>query len=195
MISSLHFDVYHKVCYWYLSAVLYTSASRAAIGPGSIVLYPGNENEVEITYIPGGVDPPTRSFGWESMAEESEQVMQSGWTRVHPCSDICMVLNIHLLPEAWLTQANYIFAHSPYTANCEDYFPLYDGHNIAVDVSEDIDNLDKVLPRHEDNDGEIPNNSCTVVAYTVSQWKNQKSSEEKIGFNIKWVVVLGEPVD
>ncbi|KAJ7935007.1 hypothetical protein B0H13DRAFT_2305164 [Mycena leptocephala] len=68
-------------------------------------------------------------------------------------------------------------------------------HNIAVDVSEDINNLDKVLPRYENNDGEIHNNSCTVIAYTVSQWKDQKFSEEKIGFNIKWAVVLGKPVD
>ncbi|KAK6992774.1 hypothetical protein R3P38DRAFT_2801922 [Favolaschia claudopus] len=41
--------------------------------------------------------------------------------------------------------------------------------------------------------GQIPNNSCAMVAYTVSQWRNVQKNEESISFNIRWAVVLAEP--
>jgi hypothetical protein len=47
------------------------------------------------------------------------------------------------------------------------------------------------IVQYLDNDGEIRNNSCTAVAYTVTQWK--KKDEEHVPFNIKWAVVLGQP--
>ncbi|KAF8183529.1 hypothetical protein K438DRAFT_1766818 [Mycena galopus ATCC 62051] len=69
--------------------------------------------------------------------------------------------------------------------------PLYDGRGTTINAATDIDNLDDILPRYTENDGEIPNNSCTAVAYTVTQWK--KKDEEHVTFNIKWAVVLGQP--
>ncbi|KAJ7892279.1 hypothetical protein B0H14DRAFT_3428040 [Mycena olivaceomarginata] len=69
--------------------------------------------------------------------------------------------------------------------------PLYDGRGATINAATDIDNLDDILPRYEGNDGEIPNNSCTAVVYTVTQWK--KKDEEHITFDIKWAVVLGQP--
>jgi hypothetical protein len=47
------------------------------------------------------------------------------------------------------------------------------------------------IVQYLDNDGEIRNNSCIAVAYTVTQWK--KKDEEHVPFNIKWAVVLGQP--
>ncbi|KAF8134067.1 hypothetical protein K438DRAFT_1997894 [Mycena galopus ATCC 62051] len=80
------------------------------------------------------------------------------------------------------------------TSDALDYdseVPLYDGRGTTINAATDIDNLDDILPRYTENDGEIPNNLCTAVAYTVTQWK--KKDEEHVTFNIKWAVVLGQP--
>ncbi|KAJ7835050.1 hypothetical protein B0H13DRAFT_1863691 [Mycena leptocephala] len=82
----------------------------------------------------------------------------------------------------------------PYAAHLPDFpfaVPLYDGRGATINAATDIDILDDILPRYEGNDGEIPNNSCTAVVYTVTQWK--KKDEEHITFDIKWAVVLGQP--
>ncbi|KAK7007944.1 hypothetical protein R3P38DRAFT_2792069 [Favolaschia claudopus] len=75
----------------------------------------------------------------------------------------------------------------------DDEVPIYDARHTAIDASRDIDNLDRILPRYTRNGGEIPNNSCAVVAYTVSQWRNVQKDEESVSFNIRWAVVLAEP--
>ncbi|KAJ7884649.1 hypothetical protein B0H14DRAFT_2564354 [Mycena olivaceomarginata] len=46
-----------------------------------------------------------------------------------------------------------------------------------------------------DDESEIPANSCTAVAYTISNFAkgSGRNEEHHLSFNIKWVVVLGEP--
>ncbi|KAK6974304.1 hypothetical protein R3P38DRAFT_3239608 [Favolaschia claudopus] len=73
--------------------------------------------------------------------------------------------------------------------------PVYDARDARFNVKDDIDNIGNILPRYTDNDGEIPNGACTLVAYTVSQWLHRTTHEPTIGFNIKWAAVLGEAVD
>ncbi|KAF8205238.1 hypothetical protein K438DRAFT_1757224 [Mycena galopus ATCC 62051] len=85
----------------------------------------------------------------------------------------------------------------------ESDVPVYDGRGVSLVAEDCVDKLDQVLKPYVENGGEIQNNSCTVVAYTVTQWlktverKTQSGSMEKvkteqIGFNIQWAIVLGE---
>ncbi|KAJ7894627.1 hypothetical protein B0H14DRAFT_3646334 [Mycena olivaceomarginata] len=63
----------------------------------------------------------------------------------------------------------------------------------GFDASVDIDNLARILPLYT---GEIPTNSCTAVAYTVSNFVKHapgRDDEQHLSFNLQWVVVLGEP--
>ncbi|KAJ7833516.1 hypothetical protein B0H14DRAFT_3710540 [Mycena olivaceomarginata] len=79
------------------------------------------------------------------------------------------------------------------TLNYDDEVPVYDGRHTGFDASVDIDNLAHILPRY---DQEIPSNSCTAVAYTVTNYVKSsvgRVDEEHLSFNIKWIVVLGEP--
>ncbi|KAJ7797198.1 hypothetical protein B0H14DRAFT_2619205 [Mycena olivaceomarginata] len=62
-----------------------------------------------------------------------------------------------------------------------------------VYASVDIDDLAQILPLYN---GEIPTNSCTAVAYTISNFVKSgpgREDEQHLSFNLKWVVVLGEP--
>jgi hypothetical protein len=71
--------------------------------------------------------------------------------------------------------------------------PVYDARFTGFDASVDIDDLARILPRYEQ---EIPSNSCTTVAYMVSSYVKPsvgREDEQHLSFNIKWVVVLGEP--
>ncbi|KAJ7813787.1 hypothetical protein B0H14DRAFT_2604593 [Mycena olivaceomarginata] len=75
----------------------------------------------------------------------------------------------------------------------DKYVPVYDVRFTGFDASVDIDDLARILPRYEQ---EIPSNSCTAVAYTVSSYVKPsvgREDEQHLSFNIKWVVVLGEP--
>ncbi|KAJ7822653.1 hypothetical protein B0H14DRAFT_2598436 [Mycena olivaceomarginata] len=62
----------------------------------------------------------------------------------------------------------------------------------SFDASVDIENLPDILPLYK---GEIPANSCTAVGYTISNFvkASGRSEEQHLSFNIRWVVVLGEP--
>ncbi|KAJ7724346.1 hypothetical protein B0H14DRAFT_3519649 [Mycena olivaceomarginata] len=76
--------------------------------------------------------------------------------------------------------------------NYDDEIPVYDARHTAFDASADIDSLDTIQPLYK---GEIPANSCTAVAYTISNFAkgSGRNEEHHLSFNIKWVVVLGEP--
>ncbi|KAJ7790412.1 hypothetical protein B0H14DRAFT_2626008 [Mycena olivaceomarginata] len=76
--------------------------------------------------------------------------------------------------------------------NYDDEIPVYDARHTTFDASADIDSLDTILPLYK---GEIPANSCTAVAYTISNFAkgSGRNEEHHLSFNIKWVVVLGEP--
>ncbi|KAK7038496.1 hypothetical protein R3P38DRAFT_3350508 [Favolaschia claudopus] len=75
----------------------------------------------------------------------------------------------------------------------EDEVPVYDARHTPFRADRDIDNLDRLLPRYENHGGEIPNGSCALVAYTVSQYKKMPANEEHVSFNIRFAVVLAEP--
>jgi hypothetical protein len=70
--------------------------------------------------------------------------------------------------------------------------PVYDARHTGFDASVDIENLPDILPLYK---GEIPANSCTAVGYTISNFvkASGRSEEQHLSFNIRWVVVLGEP--
>ncbi|KAJ7734345.1 hypothetical protein DFH07DRAFT_967667 [Mycena maculata] len=76
--------------------------------------------------------------------------------------------------------------------NADDEVPVYDGRTTNFDLDADIDDLDNVLPRYDDNNGEPPNGACVLIAYTVSQFLD-KVKADAVGFNLQWVVVVGEP--
>ncbi|KAJ7503988.1 hypothetical protein B0H11DRAFT_2222085 [Mycena galericulata] len=71
------------------------------------------------------------------------------------------------------------------------YIPIYDGRKTAFNFSDDVDDLDNILPRIENNESEIPNSSCVAVAYTVSHYSS--SSKDSVYFNIRFVVVISTP--
>ena len=78
--------------------------------------------------------------------------------------------------------------------------PIYNARDGVLDLNKDIDNLENDLPRYVAFNGEIPAHSCALVGYTVTQFKGLQTSQQqsrsmvpKVGFNIHWVVVLGEP--
>jgi hypothetical protein len=71
--------------------------------------------------------------------------------------------------------------------------PVYDARHTGFDASVDIDDLARILPLYK---GEIPSNSCTAVAYTISNFVKVSAGhdeEQHLSFNIRWVVVLGAP--
>ncbi|KAJ7801010.1 hypothetical protein B0H14DRAFT_3490075 [Mycena olivaceomarginata] len=76
--------------------------------------------------------------------------------------------------------------------NYDDDIPVYDARHTGFDASVDIKNLPDILPLYK---GEIPANSCTAVGYTISNFvkASGRSEEQHLSFNIRWVVVLGEP--
>ncbi|KAJ7429552.1 hypothetical protein B0H11DRAFT_2229960 [Mycena galericulata] len=78
--------------------------------------------------------------------------------------------------------------------NSDDDVPVYDGRTIELDVDEDMDDLASKLPLYEEHGGEVPNGACVVIGHTVTQFKDNKG-EVCVGFNIRWVVVLGETED
>ncbi|KAJ7463045.1 hypothetical protein B0H11DRAFT_2241014 [Mycena galericulata] len=71
----------------------------------------------------------------------------------------------------------------------EDEIPIYDGRNVVLDFTNNIDDLENILPRFEGNQSEVPNESCVAIAYTVSQFKTN------VNFNIRFVVVIATPTD
>ncbi|KAK6996786.1 hypothetical protein R3P38DRAFT_2799649 [Favolaschia claudopus] len=85
------------------------------------------------------------------------------------------------------------FTSSQDSLTWEDEVPVYDARHTSFRAERDIDNLDRMLPRYENNGGEIPNGSCALVAYSVSQYKKMPGEEEHISFNIRFAVVLAEP--
>ncbi|KAK6996164.1 hypothetical protein R3P38DRAFT_3222759 [Favolaschia claudopus] len=86
------------------------------------------------------------------------------------------------------------YKSSTYTPNTDtlswdDEIVVYDARHTAFKAERDIDNLDRLLPRYR---GEIPNGSCALVAYTVSQYRRKDSDEEHISFNLRFAVLLAE---
>ncbi|KAJ7502034.1 hypothetical protein B0H11DRAFT_2223932 [Mycena galericulata] len=80
------------------------------------------------------------------------------------------------------------------TLSYDDDIPVYDGRTVELDVDEDVDDLASKLPLYEEHGGEVPNGACVVIGHTVTQFKDNKG-EVCIGFNIRWVVVLGQTED
>ncbi|KAJ7679934.1 hypothetical protein B0H17DRAFT_1138840 [Mycena rosella] len=76
----------------------------------------------------------------------------------------------------------------------EDEIPVLDGRYKVVDFDTDVDNIGKYLPRYDSVEDEIQNGACVGIGYTVSKFTT-KDGKESIGFNIKWVIVFGEPGD
>ncbi|KAK7016957.1 hypothetical protein R3P38DRAFT_3202552 [Favolaschia claudopus] len=79
--------------------------------------------------------------------------------------------------------------------NTLDYtatIPVYNARFTTFNAATDIDRIGEVLPQYTDNNGEIRNNSCAAVGYTITQAR-YKDGKEHIHFNLKWVIVVGEP--
>ncbi|KAJ7083516.1 hypothetical protein C8R43DRAFT_1142699 [Mycena crocata] len=84
----------------------------------------------------------------------------------------------------------FIFATKSFS---KDSFPIYDARgDAAFNISKDIDDVDNILPRFEDNESEIPNGSCATVGYTVSHFK-AKDGKEKVFFNVRFLIVIATP--
>ncbi|KAJ7205299.1 hypothetical protein GGX14DRAFT_397841 [Mycena pura] len=75
----------------------------------------------------------------------------------------------------------------------DDDIPVYDGRKSVLNFTRSIDDLERVLPRFEDNGSEVPNGSCIAVAYTVTQY--EVGAKESVSFNIRFVVVIATPDD
>ncbi|KAJ7216875.1 hypothetical protein B0H12DRAFT_1078862 [Mycena haematopus] len=90
-------------------------------------------------------------------------------------------------------KSSYINADAlPHTADV----PVYDGRNGTLNADDVLGDLNH-LARYDKRSGEIEENSCAVVCYTVTQYhsraKDNKPDEERVSFNIQWVMVIGEP--
>ena len=81
---------------------------------------------------------------------------------------------------------NTSFRNLPYTV------PVYDGRKAKFSLKSDVDNLEKVLDRYNEHDGEVPNGACVVIGYTVTQFPD-RDNVANVGLNIMWVIVIGEP--
>ncbi|KAJ7221917.1 hypothetical protein C8J57DRAFT_1536486 [Mycena rebaudengoi] len=77
----------------------------------------------------------------------------------------------------------------------EDDIPLYDGRRVRIDFKKDLSRLSSILPVYE---GEFPHGSLVVVGYTVTGWQaipaatGDKIKHPHVGFNVLWVILLGE---
>ena len=66
--------------------------------------------------------------------------------------------------------------------------PIYDAQKVDTnfyDLVLDIEKLNHI--NHE-----IPAGSCAIVAYTLNTWG--KATPIDVSFNVKWVMLLGLPV-
>lgn len=66
--------------------------------------------------------------------------------------------------------------------------PVYDCRDLEFNMNTDLDKL-HTLPSW--NEGEIPEDSCIAVAYTVSMYKGKRG--QSVGFNLQWAIVFGTP--
>ncbi|KAJ7478871.1 hypothetical protein B0H11DRAFT_2234011 [Mycena galericulata] len=117
------------------------------------------------------------SFGTRSFSKNSKPTASAKFSRGIPSS-------------ATKTASSTTFS-SDDALSWEDEVPIYDGRHTAFNLSDDVDDLDNILPRFESNESEIPNSSCVAVAYTVSHYSS--SSKDSVYFNIRFVVVIATP--
>lgn len=68
--------------------------------------------------------------------------------------------------------------------------PVYDGRGKSLDLDKDIERLQDILPLF---DGEVPQGSFAVVAYSASTYKGAKKNQINLSCNVQWVLVLGTP--
>ncbi|KAJ7220909.1 hypothetical protein GGX14DRAFT_559684 [Mycena pura] len=73
----------------------------------------------------------------------------------------------------------------------DDKVPVYDGRSLEGDFENHLDRFSSTLPAYEEHDGELLPGSVVAIGYTVNQYKGKKGPS--VGFNINWVVILGEP--
>ncbi|KAJ7858191.1 hypothetical protein B0H13DRAFT_1640617 [Mycena leptocephala] len=122
------------------------------------------------------------TFGTKSVPSDSSSVQTSGGFRTASTEALAAEDNGNVYLVVRLFFANELYS-----------VPIYDARNTDFDPATDIDRLDVVLPPYEsDWDNEIPNSSLAVVGYTVTHFLSAKK-DPSIGFNIQWVIVLGEP--
>ncbi|KAJ7697351.1 hypothetical protein B0H17DRAFT_1130341 [Mycena rosella] len=76
--------------------------------------------------------------------------------------------------------------------NYDNDVPIFDGRLKAIDFDEDMDNIGELLPHYDSVDDEVPNGAWVGVGYTVSKF-TAKDGKHSVSFNIKWVIVFGEP--
>ncbi|KAJ7047099.1 hypothetical protein C8F04DRAFT_1248128 [Mycena alexandri] len=76
------------------------------------------------------------------------------------------------------------------TLSVDDNVPVYDLRDMDFDPDEHIESIAHLPPYV----GEIPENSLAVVGYTVNHYNNSKG-KPAVAFNLRWVMVLGEPID
>lgn len=69
--------------------------------------------------------------------------------------------------------------------------PVYDGRDMHGKFEDYLGRLD-TLRAYTEHQGEINPGSVVAVGYAVNQYDSAKRGPS-VGFNINWVVVLGEP--
>lgn len=65
---------------------------------------------------------------------------------------------------------------------------VYDARGVVFNMKTDLDRL-HLLPKWQG--GEIPEDSCIAVAYTLSSYKGKRG--ESVSFNLQWIIVYGTP--
>ncbi|KAJ7444407.1 hypothetical protein B0H11DRAFT_1931147 [Mycena galericulata] len=120
------------------------------------------------------------SFGTRSFSKNSKQTLATASAKFS-----------RGIPSSATKTASSTTFSSDDASSWEDEVPIYDGRHTAFNLSDDVDDLDNILPRFESNESEIPNSSCVAVAYTVSHYSS--SSKDSVYFNIRFVVVIATP--
>lgn len=65
---------------------------------------------------------------------------------------------------------------------------VYDCREVEFNMKTDLDKL-HLLPVWDE--GEIPDDSCVAVAYTMSTYRGKRGVS--VSFNLQWIIVLGTP--
>lgn len=69
-----------------------------------------------------------------------------------------------------------------------DLVRVYDAREVEFNLKTDLDKIDTLPAWCE---GEIPDDSCIAVAYTLSSYQGKRGPTAS--FNLHWIIVFGTP--
>ncbi|KAJ6512476.1 hypothetical protein C8R45DRAFT_322286 [Mycena sanguinolenta] len=160
VIDSLTLKQYHKISYWELPVVRWTSISTSAtVNLGSVYRCPSHDtfdDVAEIAWLPNAKlsSNPRWYVSWIGLS--SGELMANGWTRLQPNdiagTQVWVEFSIYN-DKFWLSQANHIFTTLGILSNFQDYVlvkRVYFNLRLAIHSEETVPTGFLFLCRPED---------------------------------------------